>query len=112
MLDGIAAGERDVGVVVRLEPDFIRDYGEDEALGTLEVALKYAGRGVVAINSAGRERYPAGRFAHLMKRAIDAGLPSVPHAGEWAGPENGGRRWPRSCRRGSGTACDRSRIPL
>ena len=31
VLDGLAAGERDAGVVVRLEPDFIRDYGEDEA---------------------------------------------------------------------------------
>jgi adenosine deaminase len=88
VLDGLAAGERDAGVVVRLEPDFIRDYGEEEALGTLEVALKYAGRGVVAVNSAGSERHPADRFAHLMQRAIDAGLPSVPHAGEWAGPEN------------------------
>ncbi len=88
VLDGLAAGERDHGTIVRLEPDFIRDYGEEQALGTLDVALRYAGRGVVAVNSAGSERFPAGRFAYLVEKAVAAGLPSVPHAGEWAGPEN------------------------
>ena len=88
VLDGLTAGERDHEVIVRLEPDFIRDYDEDAARGTLDVALRYAGRGVVAVNSAGSERFPAGRYAHLVKRAVAAGLPSVPHAGEWAGPEN------------------------
>ena len=88
VLDGFAAGEREHGIVARLEPDFIRDMDEESNQGTLEVALKYAGRGVVAINSAGSERQPVDRYAHLMRRAIDAGLPSVPHAGEWAGPQN------------------------
>lgn len=88
VLDGFAAGEREHGVVARLEPDLIRDFDEESNLGTLEVALKYAGRGVVAINSAGSERQPVDRYAHLMRQAIDAGLPSVPHAGEWAGPKN------------------------
>ena len=88
VLDGLAAGRRDHGTIVRLEPDFIRDFDEARARGTLDVALRYAGRGVVAVNSAGSERFPAGRFAHLVERAVAAGLPSVPHAGEWAGPEN------------------------
>lgn len=88
VLDGLAAGERDHGTIVRLEPDFIRDFGEEQARGTLEVALRYAGRGVVAVNSAGSERFPAGRYADLVRQAVAAGLPSVPHAGEWAGPEN------------------------
>ncbi len=88
VLDGFAAGEREHGIVARLEPDFIRDMDEESNQGTLEVALKYAGRGVVAINSAGSERQPVDRYAHLMRQAIEAGLPSVPHAGEWAGPQN------------------------
>jgi adenosine deaminase len=88
VLDGLAAGERASGTIVRLEPDLIRDYGEDDARATLDVALRYAGRGVVALNSAGSERFPAGRFAHFVKEAVAAGIPSVPHAGEWAGPEN------------------------
>ena len=73
VLDGFAAGERDHGVIARLEPDFIRDFDEERNVGTLEVALKYAGRGVVAINSAGSERQPVDRYAHLMRQAIECG---------------------------------------
>ena len=39
----IAAGERDTGVVVRMEPDVIRDFGVELAEEVLQVALKYAG---------------------------------------------------------------------
>lgn len=88
VLDGFAAGERDTGVVCRLEPDIIRDLGMDAAEGTLEVALKFAGRGVVALNCAGSERNPPGPYADLFHRARDAGLHSVPHAGEWSGPQS------------------------
>ena len=88
ILDGLAAGERDTGVVVRLDPDIVRDLGMDQADKVLEVALKYAGRGVVALNAAGSERTDVGAFAHHFCTAKEAGLKSVPHAGEWAGPEN------------------------
>ena len=88
ILDGLVAGERDTGVVVRLDPDIVRDLGMDEADKVLEVALKYAGRGVVALNAAGTERTDVGAFARHFRAAKDAGLKSVPHAGEWAGAEN------------------------
>ena len=88
ILDGLAAGERDTGVVVRLDPDIVRDLGEEHADRVLEVALKYAGRGVVALNCAGSERTDIGPFARHFRAAKEAGLKSVPHAGEWAGPEN------------------------
>ncbi len=88
VLDGFAAGSRDVEVVCGLEPDIIRDFGMDQAEGTLEVALKYAGRGVVALNCAGSERFALEPFADLFRRAKEGGLRSTPHAGEWAGPEN------------------------
>jgi adenosine deaminase len=52
------------------------------------VATKFAGQGVVALNAAGSERAPVAAFASVFERARDAGLRSVPHAGEWAGPEN------------------------
>ena len=55
---------------------------------TLEVATKFAGRGIVGLNAAGSERAPVAAFASVFARARDAGLRSVPHAGEWAGPEN------------------------
>jgi len=43
---------------------------------------------VVALNAAGSERSEIAPYAPLFRRAKDAGLRSVPHAGEWAGPRN------------------------
>ena len=88
VLDGLAAGERETGTVVRLDPDIVRDLGMDEADRVLEVALKYAGRGVVALNCAGSERTDIAPYARHFRVATEAGLRSVPHAGEWAGPRN------------------------
>jgi aminodeoxyfutalosine deaminase len=51
------------------------------------VALRFAGDGVVA-NCAGSERAGIGPFYSYFRRAKDAGLGSVPHAGEWAGAQN------------------------
>jgi adenosine deaminase len=88
VLDGFASGARDFGVVARLAPDIIRDLGMEQARGTVEVALMFLGRGVVAINCAGSERAKPGVYADLVRTAVEAGLHSVPHAGEWAGPQN------------------------
>jgi adenosine deaminase len=88
LLDGLQTGERVSGVTVKLAPDIVRDLGMDAAEHTLEVALKYAGDGVIALGCAGSERTGIEPFAPLFRRAKDAGLRSVPHAGEWAGPEN------------------------
>jgi adenosine deaminase len=88
VLDGLEAGRRAHGVQVQLCPDLVRDNGPEDAERTLEVATKFAGRGVVALNAAGSERAPVAAFAPMFRRAKDAGLRSVPHAGEWAGPQN------------------------
>jgi len=88
VLDGLEAGRRDFDVTARLAPDLVRDAGLEMAERSLEVALKFAGRGVVALNAAGSERAPVAPFGPLFRRAKDAGLRSVPHAGEWAGPSN------------------------
>ncbi len=88
VLDGLRMGERSFGVVTRLAPDIIRDLGIEQAERTVEVALKFLGGGVVAINSAGSERAKPGVYAELVGAAVAAGLHSVPHAGEWAGPQN------------------------
>jgi adenosine deaminase len=88
VLDGLAAGGRAHGVVVQLCPDIVRDNGMDDAERTVEVAVRYAGRGVAALNCAGSERTAVEPFAPLFRRAREAGLRSVPHAGEWAGPDN------------------------
>ena len=88
VLDGLEAGRRDFGVTARVAPDLVRDAGLEMAERSLEVAIKFAGRGVVALNAAGSERSPVAPFGPLFRRAKDAGLRSVPHAGEWAGPRN------------------------
>jgi adenosine deaminase len=88
VLDGLAAGRREHGVTVRLCPDIVRDMGLDEAERTLQVALRHAGDGVVALNAAGSERTGIEPFDGYFERARVAGLGVVPHAGEWAGPEN------------------------
>jgi adenosine deaminase len=88
VLDGLAAGAQQHGVHVQLCPDIVRDNGMDDAERTVDVAIRYAGRGVVALNCAGSEQTAVAPFAPLFRRARDAGLRSVPHAGEWAGPDN------------------------
>jgi adenosine deaminase len=88
VLDGLRAGERATGVAVRLAPDVVRDMGPEEAERVLEVALAYADRGVVALNGAGSEKTDVALYAPVFRRAKAAGLRRVPHAGEWAGPEN------------------------
>jgi adenosine deaminase len=88
VLDGLAGGAREHGTIVRVTPDIVRDYGVDAAERTLEVARKFADEGGVGLNCAGGERTEIEPFAPVFRAAKDAGLRSVPHAGEWAGPEN------------------------
>ncbi|MET0802241.1 MAG: hypothetical protein ABWZ53_13875 [Actinomycetota bacterium] len=56
MLDGLAAGERHHGTIVRVTPDVVRDLGIEAAERTLEVARKFADDGVVGLKCAGGER--------------------------------------------------------
>lgn len=56
---------------------------------TLEAALAGRAQGVVALGlSAAEAGYPPEQFAPWFERARAAGLHSVPHAGEHAGPES------------------------
>ena len=73
---------------MRMEPDVIRDFGIAMAEEVLQVALKYAGQGVVSLNCAGSERADIAPFADVFRRAVEGGLHSTPHAGEWSGPQN------------------------
>lgn len=88
VLDGLHSAEAETGTVVRLVPDVIRDLGIEEAESTLQVALRFADQGVIGLNCAGSERVPVEPFAPIFRKAKDAGLASLPHAGEWAGPRS------------------------
>jgi adenosine deaminase len=88
VLDGLEAGASAFGAIVRLTPDIVRGMGSAVADRVLEVTLRFAGHGVVALNCAGSERPGIEPLEAYFRAAKDAGLGSVPHAGEWAGPQN------------------------
>src|SRR4051794_31782931 len=77
------------GVEVRLNPDITRSAPVDDAMTLVEVAARYRDRGVVAVGLGGEEAYYANAlFARPFDAAREAGLGSVPHAGEVVGPES------------------------
>ncbi|GAB2680753.1 adenosine deaminase [Thalassiella azotivora] len=88
VLDGLRAGPdapSAAGVVLGVN----RGLGPQAAERSLDLAVRYAGRGVVAFGLAGDEaNHPPQAFASVFARARDAGLVAVPHGGEGAGPEN------------------------
>ncbi|GAA2096863.1 adenosine deaminase [Streptomyces albiaxialis] len=66
-----------------------RGLGVEDATAVAEVAAEFAGRGVVGFGLDGDEAAaPAAWFGRPFEIARHAGLLSVPHAGEIAGPES------------------------
>jgi adenosine deaminase len=89
VLEGLRAGESDFAIEVGLVLDVVLGFSLEVAERTLEVALGHMEQGVVALGQAGLEPgNPPERFADVFRRAKDAGLHAVPHAGEAAGPES------------------------
>jgi aminodeoxyfutalosine deaminase len=87
--DGIEEARERHGVEVRLTPDVTRSFPLEIAEETARHAIAYRDRGVVGLGLGGYEAdYPPEPFAGVFERARDAGLGSVPHAGEVAGPES------------------------
>lgn len=87
--DGAQKARELHGVEVRLTPDITRSAPLEDALELVRYAAKYRDRGIVGVGLGGEEaRYPPGPFAPAFRAAKDAGLGSVPHAGEVVGPES------------------------
>ena len=85
--DGAQEATEVHGVEVRLTPDITRAAPLDDALTLVRHAARYRDRGIVAVGLGGEEaRYPPEPFAPAFRAAREAGLASVPHAGEVAGP--------------------------
>jgi aminodeoxyfutalosine deaminase len=77
------------GVEVRLTPDITRAASLEDAQRCVDYAAKYRDRGVVAVGLGGEEALYANElFERPFARAREAGLASVPHAGEVVGPES------------------------
>lgn len=74
-------------VTMALVLDIAREVSPDEGLVTAQWATDGAGRGVDALGLGGYEvGHPPEKHAQAFDLARAAGLPSVPHAGETAGP--------------------------
>jgi len=89
VLDELAASGRRLGVGTGLIVAADRTTDPAEAVGLARVAASFAGRGVVGFGLANDETgWPPEPFAEAFAIARDAGLLSVPHGGELAGPES------------------------
>jgi aminodeoxyfutalosine deaminase len=87
--DGAAEAGELHGVLVRLTPDITRGMPLGIAEQAATYAVKYADRGIAGIGLGGSEaEYAPEPYARAFAIARSAGLGSVPHAGEVAGPES------------------------
>jgi aminodeoxyfutalosine deaminase len=87
--DGAQEAHELYGVEVRLTPDITRGFTLEEGEAVARHAAAYRERGVVAVGLGGLEAdYPPEPFERAFVLARDAGLGSVPHAGEVAGVES------------------------
>jgi adenosine deaminase len=90
ILAGLNAGREqaraEFGVDWRWVFDIVRDLPATQK-DVLEISLAARDQGVVALGLGGNERgFPANLFVDTFERALEAGLPRVPHAGENEGP--------------------------
>lgn len=87
--DGAAQAREECGVEMRLTPDIPRGFPLEVALETARFAAKYRDRGVVGLGLGGLEaEFPPEPYAPAFRIGKEAGLASVPHAGEVAGIES------------------------
>lgn len=88
VLDGLAAGQAATGVTAGAIVCAYRPFTTEANERLVDLALAYAGRGVVGVDLAGPESLPGAPFAAAMARARAGGLPVTIHAGEAAGPDS------------------------
>jgi adenosine deaminase len=85
--DAQDVARRDLGLTSSLILCFLRHLDEDDALRTLDEAMPFADL-ITAVGLDSSERgHPPRKFARAFKRAADAGLLAVAHAGEEGPPE-------------------------
>jgi aminodeoxyfutalosine deaminase len=84
---GRAAAEAEHGVQLRWCTDIDGRGGPELAVETVELVLRHRPAGLVSLGLGGEE-VPRAQFREAFEIARAAGLHSVPHAGEAAGPES------------------------
>ena len=86
--DGAQQAEEDHGVIVRLTPDLHWGVDREDAMEVATRAVAFKERGIVGLGMGGREGLcPPAEYAKAFALAKDAGLGSVPHAGESGSPD-------------------------
>ncbi|MDT9690949.1 adenosine deaminase [Streptomyces sp. P9(2023)] len=86
--DARKAAETELGVILRWCFDIPGEAGLDAAEETARLAVDLRPEGLVSFGLGGPEiGVPRPQFKPYFDRAIEAGLHSVPHAGETTGPE-------------------------
>ena len=103
-----AWAEAELGVSMGLIIDIERTVTPDEGLLVADWVIGALGQGVVALGLGGPEvGHPPERYHAAFDRALAAGAPRVPHAGETAGPESiwGALRSLHAQRLGHGVRC-------
>ena len=103
-----AWAEAELGVSMGLIIDIERTVTPDEGLVVADWVIGALGQGVVALGLGGPEAgNPPERYAAAFERALAAGVPRVPHAGETAGPDSiwGALRRLHAQRIGHGVRC-------
>jgi len=84
--DALAEGAREGPVSAKLIGIISRHYGPEAGWKELEAILHGRGRGVVALDLAGDEAgFPGELFVEHFRKAREAGLRTIAHAGEAAG---------------------------
>ena len=87
IFDGLAYGQKELGITSGLILCFLRDQSEDDALALLKQAEPWQDRLLgVGLDSA-EVGNPPGKFQAVFKRAREMGLRCVAHAGEEGPPE-------------------------
>jgi adenosine deaminase len=86
VLEGLADGERDVGIVSRVIVDVVRGIDLRLSRRAMEVGVRHRDAGVVGIGVGGEERFGPEPYEEIFLAGIAGGLHSVPHAGENEGP--------------------------
>jgi adenosine deaminase len=87
--DAVAAAEGEVPVLARLIVILSRTFGPETVEVELEAAIRHRDRGVVALDLAGDEAgFPGELFVDHFRRARDAGLHVIAHAGEADGADS------------------------
>lgn len=88
-VEAVLEGLKDAGLPIGLILCTLRHFSTEQGLQTLDLARRYQGQGVVALDLAGDEAgFPLDAHVPVFAAARAAGVPCIAHAGEAAGAES------------------------